>query len=79
MSACSREVIKALIELSPNVKEADRVITENYGFNSIGEKIAFLKGMFDIEVFSKHDANYISEEESAEMDYWAMLASIITI
>lgn len=79
MKARSREVIKTLIELSPNVEEADRVINENYGFKSIGEKVAFLKGMFDIELISKHDADSISEEQSAEMDYWVMLNSIINI
>ena len=79
MKARSREVIKTLIELSPNVEEADRVINENYGFKSIGEKVAFLKGMFDIELISKHDADSISEEQPAEMDYWVMLNSIINI
>lgn len=72
-----REVIKTLIELSPNVEEADKVINENYDFKSIGEKIAFLKGMFDVRFVSKHDAEGVSEEKSAEMDYWAMLNAII--
>lgn len=77
MEARSRKAIKLLIELSPNVEEADKVINENYNFESIGEKIAFLKGMFDVKLVSKHDADGISEEKSAEMDYWAMLNSII--
>ena len=77
MEARSREVIKTLIELSPNVEEADKVINENYNFESIGEKIAFLKGMFDVELVSEHDADGISEEKSSEMDYWAMLNAII--
>ncbi len=72
-----REVIKTLIELSPNVQEADKVINENYNFKSIGEKIAFLKGMFDVRLVSKHDAEGVPEEKSAEMDYWAMLNAII--
>lgn len=77
MEARSRTVVKTLIELSPNVEEADKVINENYNFKSIGEKIAFLKGMFDVKLVSKHDDDGISEEKSAEMDYWAMLNSII--
>ena len=77
MEARSREAVKTLIELSPNVEEADKVINENYNFKSIGEKIAFLKGMFDVKLVSKHDADGISEEKSAEMDYWAMLNAII--
>lgn len=34
----NREVVKALIKLAPNVDEADKVINENYDFNSIGKK-----------------------------------------
>ena len=77
MEARSRKAIKLLIELSPNVEESDQVINENYNFKSIGEKISFLKGMFDVKLVSKHDADGISEEKSAEMDYWAMLNAII--
>ncbi len=77
MKARSREVIKTLIEMSPNVEEADKVINENYNFKTISEKMAFLKGMFDVRLVSKDDGEGVSEEESAEMDYWAMLHSII--
>ena len=77
MEAKSREVIKALIELSPNVDEADKVINENYGFKSIGEKMAFLKGMFDVVIISVDDGDGVSKEESDEMTYRAMLNTII--
>ena len=77
MEARTRKVVKTLIELSPDVAEADKVIKENYNFKSIGEKIAFLKGMFDVDIVSKCDADKISKERSAEMDYWAMLNAII--
>lgn len=73
----NREVIKALIELAPNVEEADKVIKENYGFNSIGEKLAFLQGMFNVELFHKLDADGTSKEESDKMTYFAMLSAII--
>ena len=72
-----REVVKALIELVPNIDEADKVINENYDFNSIGEKLAFLRGMFDVELFHKHDADGTSKEKSDEMTYFAMLNAII--
>jgi len=72
-----REVVKSMIEMSPNVEEADKIINENYNFKTIGEKIAFLKGMFDVRLVSKHDAEGVTEEKSAEMDYWALLNSII--
>lgn len=77
MKARSREVIKTLIQLSPTVEEADKVINENYNFTSIGEKMAFLKGMFDVKLVSKHDGEGVTEEKSAEMDYWAFLSAII--
>ena len=77
MEVRNRKVIKTLIEMSPNVEEADKIINENYNFKTIGEKMAFLKGMFDVILVSKDDGEGVSEEESAEMDYWAMLHSII--
>lgn len=39
-------------------------------------KMAFLKGMFDVEINSEHDVDGISKEESDEMSYWAMLNTI---
>lgn len=77
MEVRSRKVIKILIEMSSNVEEADRVINENYNFKTISEKIAFLKGMFDVRLVSKRDGEGVSEEKSAEMDYWAFLNAII--
>lgn len=77
MEVRSRKVIKTLIEMSPNVEEADKIINENYNFKTIGEKMAFLKGMFDVRLVSKHDGEGVTEEQSVEMDYWALLNSII--
>lgn len=77
MNATRRERVKILIALSRTVEEADEVINNIYGFKTAGEKIAFLKGMFDVELISKHDADGIPEEKSVEMDYWAMLNAII--
>lgn len=79
MKIISREVIKTLIETSPNVEEADKIINENYDFKSINEKIAFLKGMFSIELISKDTIDGVAKEKSVEMDYWAMLQTIINI
>ena len=71
-----REHVKLLIESAPTVEKADELINEVYKFGSVKEKIAFLRGMFDIKLVSKTDCAGISEEESTEMDYWAMLESI---
>ena len=69
--ACNRRHIKILLEISKTVEEADEVINKNYGFESIREKVAFLKGMFDIQIIG-HE-----EKEPDEMDYFSMLATII--
>ncbi len=69
----NRETIKILIEFSPNVDEADKVINENYDFNSIREKVAFLKGMFGVTAVG-HE-----EDEPDEMTYFAMLSAVINM
>lgn len=73
----SREMVKTLIEISPSVEEADKVIEENYEFKSIGEKIAFLQGMFHVQVIGVDDADGIGKEESDKMTYFSMLNTII--
>lgn len=77
MKASKREKVELLIKIAPNAKAADKVINQDFNFRTIEEKIAFLKGMFDVELISKNDADGISEEKSAEMDYWAMLETIV--
>ena len=67
----SRAQIKTLIAISNNVEEADKIIDMYYGFNTVGEKIAFLKGMFDIKIVGHQ------KEQPDEMDYYAMLGSVI--
>lgn len=68
-----REQIKILLETSKTVAEADEVINNNFNFGSIREKIAFLKGMFDVQIIG-HE-----EKEPDEMDYFSMLATIISV
>ena len=65
-----RKIVKNFIETSRNNEEADKVITENYDFQTVEEKIAFLKGMFNIEV--------VAHGEKDLSTYHAMLHSIRT-
>ena len=74
--ACGEQA-KMLIRFSRTVEEADEVISDNYRFESFGEKIAFLIGMFDVEIVSVHDADGVGKEESDKMTYFSMLHSII--
>ena len=67
----SRGQIKILLETSGTVEEADEVINKYFDFESVREKVAFLKGMFDIQIVG-HE-----EKEPDEMDYFSMLATII--
>ncbi|WP_299235804.1 hypothetical protein [uncultured Bacteroides sp.] len=68
-----RNQIKILLETSKTVAEADEVINNYFNFGSIKEKIAFLKGMFDVQIIG-HE-----EKEPDEMDYFSMLATIISV
>lgn len=72
----NRERVKALIELSNTVEQADEIIV-NEGFQSVKEKIAFLKGMFDFTVIGRHRENALSEEDRTKMDYYSILSAII--
>jgi hypothetical protein len=72
----NRERVRALIELSNSVDQADEVIT-NEGFLTVKEKIAFLSGMFDFKVIGRHREENLSEEERDRMDYYSILSAII--
>lgn len=65
-----------LIEFSSNIEEADSII-KSEGCETIGEKIAYLKGMFDFKLIGRYDDESITPEESQEMDYYAILSAII--
>lgn len=71
--ASQRERVEALIILSSSAEEADRQVVEFLGNVSVEEKIAFLRGMFDVEVLSR--TGYTEDHEA---DYYAMLTGILT-
>lgn len=39
----TRAITKTLIETAPTVEEADKLINTCYGFETVAEKVAFLK------------------------------------
>lgn len=65
-----------LIEFASSIEEANLII-ENEGCKTVGEKIAYLKGMFDFKLIGRYDDESISSEQSQEMDYYAILSAII--
>ena len=69
----NRELVKALILVAPSVEKADKLIVENFGFETTSEKIAFLRGMYDEQVFAEES----STGRKGENDYYAMLSSIM--
>lgn len=71
MANASQKDVKVLIELCTDVEKADRIIKDYYGFETIREKVAFLKGMFDISIVG-HE-----HEEPNEDTYRMMLGAII--
>jgi hypothetical protein len=73
----TRAITQTLIETASTVEEANKIIDDFYGFETIAEKLAFLRGMFDVELVHRTDGPNVSKEKSLEMDYWALLAGII--
>ena len=66
----NRERIKALIELSTSYKDANEVIEKYVGLKTYAEKMAYIRGMFDCEIFSRTD-------EDEEVDYITLLTSVV--
>ncbi len=70
-----RERVKALIELSDDVSEADEIISKE--IKTTNEKIAFLRGMFDFSIIGRCRDNLLDSEDKAQMDYYSILSAII--
>lgn len=67
----NRKMIKTLIELSTTFEKADEVISKYTDFETVKEKIAFLKGMFDVEIIDQ------GKDDSDEFIYRIILESIV--
>ena len=72
MEKLNREDLKLLIEISPNFEEANKLIEEQMNFSTTKEKIAFLKGMFDVGVIIDQ-----KPDDSDELIYNLLLSSIL--
>ena len=66
-----RLVTKVLIETSGTTEHANKIINEYGGFMTTKEKIAFLKGMFGVEIIDQ------KPEDSDELVYELMLNAIL--
>ena len=64
-----RQRAQAIIVLSRNVEEADSEIIKFLGNVSTKEKIAFLRGMFYVQM--------VSQAKDDETNYFIMLSSIL--
>lgn len=65
-----RLTAKVLIETATNLEQVDRIIDDYAGTMTIKEKIAFLKGMFGVEIIDQ------KAEDSDELIYEIMLKAI---
>lgn len=64
--------------ITSNTTEANKYIETELGIHSFKGKISALKKLFpDISVVSSSDTPNISKEESLEMDYWALLNTVL--
>lgn len=66
-----REHVKLLIESAPTAEKADELIDTVYKFESVEEKVAFLKGMFGVEIIGH------ANDRPDEVTYLTMLTAII--
>lgn len=67
---------QVMIELSANIEEADAYI-KDLGLESISDRKKYLQDMFDVQLIGRNDDSNVKEEESEEMDYYALLNVII--
>ncbi|GHU03791.1 hypothetical protein FACS1894147_08180 [Spirochaetia bacterium] len=68
------EAIKAMIELSRTVEEADKVIEEFADLHSYETKLQFLFGNFDVGIVDSFGAG---DENRLHDDYVSVLSAII--
>ncbi len=61
--------IRLQIQLAPDTDEADKIITAYYHFETVREKIAFLKGMFGVST--------VGNPPLDEATYHAMLNTVL--
>lgn len=65
------EEIKVMIELAPSFEKADLIMNEYTEFKTVEEKIAFLKGMFYVEVVAE------TADADKQDTYCALLTTIV--
>lgn len=74
-----REVIKELLVLAETSEQADKILETHMGLSDISQKLAYLRGMFDIELMPRSTGRGTSENDILRDDYLAFLATIIDL
>ncbi len=72
-----RKIVKGLLEMSSSTKEANGYLEEYTGIKRTPEKIAYLRGMFDIQLGPRKFGSEVSEEKVIQDDYLACLSAVI--
>lgn len=67
----NREEVKLLIETATTFERADELICRHTEFKTTKEKIAFLKGMFDVEIIDQR------KSDSDEFIYQLIVNAIV--
>lgn len=70
MAKC--EEVKRLLMIATTIEEAEQIMFEHTAFETLGEKITFLKDMFGAEV------NFKTDDSDEEFTYYAILKAIMT-
>jgi len=69
--------VKSLIEMATSVEEADAAVEKHMGYNTYGEKLAFITGTFQLIVEANSGDEGLSEETRKHNAYYSLLAVII--
>jgi len=69
--------VKRIIELASSIQEADSFVEEFAKCCDIKEKIQFIASTFGISIVGRCDMHDITDVQSLEVDYYAMLNTVI--
>lgn len=71
------KVIMGLLRTARDTQHAKELMDEHTPYKTAAEKAAFLRGLFALDIVSRHDGVGVTDEISQENDYTALLAVIV--
>lgn len=66
------EDVKNLLEMATTVEKVEQIMSEHTAFETLEEKIDFLKDMFEVKIVAE------TADSDKEITYYAILNAIVT-